>query len=127
MREIKFRGKDRTKYGNWLYGSYVMVDQCTEDPYPAIIEPRGFGHKKIIPETLGQYTGMKDCNGVEIYEGDLLSEPISPVGGKDGGYLYKTRVIEWLGAQSGYKLHGPQAASKVIGNIHENPELLEAS
>ena len=71
-----------------------------------------------------QFTGLQDKRGVDIYEGDILSEPASPVGGPDGGYLYKNKVIEWEGAGSGYALFAPHAASKVIGNIYENPELI---
>ena len=76
---------------------------------------------------LMQYTGLKDKNDTPIYEGDILNEPVSPVGGPDGGYRYKSRVIEWDGAGKGYGLFAPEAASIVIGNIHENPELLEST
>ena len=76
---------------------------------------------------LEQYTGRCDKNGVEIYEGDILNEPVSSVGGPDGGYRYKSRVIEWDGAGKGYGLFAPEAASIVIGNIHSNPELLEST
>ena len=72
---------------------------------------------------LMQYTGTTDERGVEIYEGDIIREAVSPVGGKDGGYLFKSRIVEWLGAESGYHIFH----CEVIGNIHQNPELLETS
>ncbi len=72
-----------------------------------------------------EFTGLTDKNGKDVYEGDILREPVSPVGGADGGYLYKNRAIKWDGAGGGYNLFAPQAASEVIGNIHENPELLD--
>ncbi|HEY5586680.1 MAG TPA: YopX family protein [Ruminiclostridium sp.] len=70
MREIKFRGK-RADNSEWVYGSYVKV----------LSDDNKFEHKIItifgevffvIPETIGQFTGFRDKNDVEIFEGDIL-------------------------------------------------------
>ena len=111
-REIKFRAWDREQK------KIFPVDSLVFEKGNAIVN----GKTDI---DLMQYTGLKDKNGVEIYEGDVLSEPVSPVGGKDEGYRYRNRVIEWLGACSGYSLFAPYASSEVMGNIYENPELME--
>ena len=119
IREIKFRGV-HPQTGE-------LMDVCAIDwMHDEVYFKQGTDVAYAIEDCkLIQYTGLKDKNGVEIYEGDIISEPISPVGGKDGGYLYEARAIEWLGAGRGYSLFAPYAASEVIGNIHKNPELLK--
>ena len=123
MRTIKFRGKD-IETGEWIYGHFFQ----RLGHYPAIVEPRPRDGKVMYYEiavedtTVGQFTEMLDKNGKEIYEGDILQE-IGSV--KTVLVVYEAPQFCYADNSFGYKFLNLPENYTVIGNIHDNPELLK--
>ena len=132
MREILFRGK--TQDGEWAYGIPVVLGGRTY-----ILSDFRYGgayiDKKVIGETVGQFTGLKDRHGKKIFEGDILRHKYGLTFNKlytivfdYGAFCFKTdRYITPLG-DSEFGIVGSNCLiddCEVIGNIHDNPELLE--
>ena len=125
MREILFRGKDIIN-GKWITGSLVDGKHigCWVEANP------------VRPETVGQFTELTDKNGVKIFEGDIVvydNTPYNAYGHRVVGvmvwhkWMWKFRYKEY---ESTYHYScGSEdffgGKSEVIGNIHDNPELLE--
>ena len=128
MREIKFRGK-RTDNGEWVEGYYYKAKYCRTDDelcdYITVPHPEEYNepssHYIINPETVGQYTGLTDKNGKKIFEGDIVKGTFLgfPISIKD--YMF---CICWQEDVAGYRANYFENV-EVVGNIHDNPEILE--
>lgn len=121
MREIKFRGKFKSD-GLWEFGS-LWIDK---DKY--YINGTDNNWWEVIPETVGQYTGLKDKNGVEIYEGDKMSivdetrnKGVVTVGFEEGGFI----VFKGLAWRNIGHFNVGKNDFEVIGNIYESKEVEE--
>ena len=142
MRKIKFRGK--TVSGRWVYGDLLHITNADGISGTIIVKENqataqgtdydnalSYAHNEIdvvIPDTIGQYTGLLDINDKEIYEGDIVREKLKRAR-IDGDILQICfEDYEWCGknnygATTSYSLLATYHKLEVIGNIHETPEL----
>lgn len=94
MRDIKFRGK--TYQGKWIYGyCYKVKSLFDSNIFNWFIRNDYEKDEMIIPETLSQYTGLKDKNGVEIYEGDIVKNNWTSFDGKNLGEIWEVKFGEY--------------------------------
>ena len=159
MREILFRGK-RMNNGEWVNGSflldgelhrpygkehlpfsncYIVPETDSENVRTAFNDGSLFLNTTayhVIPETVGQFTGLTDKNGTKIFEGDIVESEFTtkPYLVCFGEYTYtdeygdEESVCGWYNEEKGGYVTGfgcPDTWATVIGNIHDNPELLE--
>ena len=130
MKEILFRGK-RVDNGEWVYGSYY---HCCGTAYGAtFIVVNDFGFIEVIPHTVGQYTGLTDKNGKRIFEGDICKTCFESYTHSWKGVGVVTEFCGAYGIESADGKHFLAfinetvyaRSCEVIGNIHDNPALLE--
>ena len=124
MREILFRGK-RTDNGEWETGSLVIIrDGCSDKKVFLADKMTGY-HTPVIPETVGQYTGLTDQKGVRIFEGDTIWNSYDEDYGK----------VEWDNDMAKFiitfstftvdfdSVYGEEL--EIDGNVYDNSELLK--
>ena len=118
-REIKFRGLRPDKV--WIYGNLIQSGQRTY-----MVREKDYYNFKVKAETIGQFTGLYDKNGKEIYEGDVVGDS-------------KIRwIVKWNKHRMGFSLYPTteqlydempvnvenKLGYEIIGNVYDNPELL---
>jgi len=121
MREIKFRGKNIRK--RFIYGYLIKIDEnyfIIDDSIKKAKEPI-----KVKYQTVGQYTGVLDMDGVESYDGDVISDGDCNyfIKYEDGRYL--AVMVYDDGAIEKFNLEAIIAYCKVVGNIHDNPDIFD--
>ncbi|EAD2035356.1 hypothetical protein NXI46_001828 [Listeria monocytogenes] len=138
MREIEFRGK-RIDNGEWVYGNLMQFEDSATFIFAD--ERKGastltYAHfiinnmHAIDEKTLGQYTGLKDKNGKKIFEGDIVNcKFFDRMVGDIAGVI---NFIDCVWAVSDFKNKRLYQLIdvdniEIIGNIHENPDLLEGT
>ena len=147
MREILFRGQI-TQY-EWVYGFYeskisgcfILSPKIKVRKKDGVVIKDSFEVAEVIPETVGQFTGLTDKNGKKIFEGDIISAITLDTGKEQtavvcfGNFIDENNGDEYIGffiEFGGIKTTVTQLAMEkcknrieVIGNIYDNPELLE--
>lgn len=126
-REIKFRGK-RIDNGEWVYG-YLADEDYIND-----INSIDLSSIEVDRDTIGQFTGLFDKNGKEIYEGDILGANGKIIGWVKGGvrgYCYDVVYINHPTGEKKWSLYGTVVEDfnnkiEVVSNMHDNPELINS-
>ena len=130
MRTIKFRGKS-IDGKEWLYGD--LVHSADKKRFAILVNDKeSYDECEVSPETVGQFTSLYDCDGKEIYEGDILKWE------KDGlmyvvkfwsGMFYASVQECNDGIFGGFPLHAltehEEGKCEIVGNIYDNPGLLK--
>ena len=131
-REILYRGA-RMGDGKFVYGSLVFVKENdkSENELPHIVisyGPDTFDWFEVDPETVGQFTGMTDKNGTKIFEGDIVRHIDTTrhvVEVVNSEVYFDTEILEFGLKESNELFHVQfNDEFEVIGNIHDNKELL---
>ncbi|EAC2554688.1 hypothetical protein AK873_00200 [Listeria monocytogenes] len=131
MRAIEFRGQNIN--GHWAHGNLAIIkeklDRAEIGTYISNSAGAPFAYQ-VRPETIGQYTGLKDKNGKKIFEGDIVNcKFFDRMVGDIAGVI---NFIDCVWAVSDFKNKRLYQLIdvdniEIIGNIHENPDLLEGT
>lgn len=124
MREILFRGKKKNS-GEWIYGDLRHISDGHGGYILCIVDNTNGRNNdvtgvEVVPETVGQYTGVEDESGTMIFEGDILRDDDAE---ENGVVVFKES--EFCVVFDNVITHGISDSCYIRGNIHDNPELME--
>ena len=139
MRDIEFRGKNL--YGRWIYGYYVKTESLYDKPchliYNGDFGYDGYGKgtaEEIKWETLGQFSNMYGKDGVKLFDGDVVLIPMIVTDSFNRDFEIKMKAVITFINGAFYAKHKGQVRTllssinhkcSVIGNVYDNPELME--
>ena len=133
MKKIMFRGKDKTNQ-KWIYGNLEipLLNQNASKHYIIGHSYSQYTKQEVIPNTVGQYTGIKDENGREIYGGDVLELYLNDYGemekpekfivNRDKKFFPDVCYLQQIEAH--INKSDTNDYIKIIGDVYENPDLL---
>ena len=139
MREILFRGKQRVN-GEWVYGDFMHGNErksLRDSIFVYDSETQSFDNYVIDSSTIGQYTGLTDKNGKKIFEGDIIKYKNTDGIKFNGVALTVIGKVVYNEKNASFAISGkdeigakhydyfPIKNIEVIGNIHDNPELMK--
>lgn len=140
MREIKFRGLD-VLTGTWVYGNLLQTGIVSTYIVPQNLISNYLPQWLVDKDTVGEYTGLKVKNDQPLYEGDIVPVKFSVHKGWKRGWIHcqKNAFVEYVKNEMCFMFvadteygkqyipfdKGIRQSYKIIGNIHENPELLK--
>ena len=119
MQDIKFRAWDGLEVFD-IWSLYWFEEEGVVE----IKDGKASGHNQSF--SIMQYTGLKDKNGVEIYEGDIVVN--TDISGSGSKRVFRPRSVRWIDDMCEFNVSKPTqygAEIEIIGNIYENPELLQ--
>lgn len=124
-RVIKFKGKSQLGLNPYVQGN-LFIDSNNNYFIVNDMNDGNINFCKVFDESVGQFTGVKDKHGKEVYEGDIISfgedYRIEEISFKDGCFGYENKgSIEYFTPL----IENEPIYYEIIGNIYENPELLE--
>lgn len=134
MRTIKFRGK-KLENGEWLYGDLVQDDEGGYYVYPNDCDGL-YLNNRVDPYTIGQFTGLLDKNGKQIYEGDIIQGEYNHkhlIRYIEEDARFTSTLVAYVGDKYAERCNTGDVTQKwinefnkvVIGNIYDNPELMD--